>query len=530
MSSPSDASNERALFRRLADGDLSAEEFRALEERLLEDPAFRGRYVRHMGLEADLYEALAETPRSAPAPAPPSRSLRRRFAYAAAACGAAAIALAAAALLRPAPAERPTGYVEAQLRGLREVAVITRAEGLPPEALASLKPGMRVKPGTLALGQGHVQLDFFNGAQLVLEGPSELHILSSEAATLVAGRAAARVPESARGFVLNAPDAAVVDLGTEFALAVNDGRSEVHVVDGEVEVSLLGDDGNTLISERFGEDKTVRFGGESPALVSVEAPTAAPPKVQDLPTTPLLVSDEYVRAVLESGPSVYWRFESADAGVIPNEAGAGHGARIVGADDSPVIAVEGGALRFKSSDTPRYLESVGPIPLLNVGSFSMEFWINPDKLQYSTVVSVIPEGEVWTDFHLNVIEIVDSTSHLVHPPMTFRFLHRHPPSRGGGVNLFSSLGYTPGQWQHVVTVKTPHELSLYIDGRLMRRIEGKAGSDDLSYRLLLGELRDHTTERQFEGRLDEFAVYPRALSDEEVERHYRAVAGLRTEI
>jgi hypothetical protein len=48
-------------------------------------------------------------------------------------------------------------------------------------------------------------------------------------------RIRAFVPEPAQGFVIETPDYQAVDLGTEFAMSVgSDGRSEVHVVDGEV--------------------------------------------------------------------------------------------------------------------------------------------------------------------------------------------------------------------------------------------------------------------------------------------------------
>jgi hypothetical protein len=50
------------------------------------------------------------------------------------------------------------------------------------------------------------------------------------------------------------------------------------------------------------------------------------------------------------------------------------------------------------------------------------------------------------------------------------------------------------------------------------------GSDEAAYHVLLGELRATTPERQFVGSLDEIAIYPQALSDAQIERHYRLIA------
>ena len=59
MSQEPRPADERALWRRLVDGQLPQVEFAALEERLLADAAFRARCVQYMDLEASLYEELA---------------------------------------------------------------------------------------------------------------------------------------------------------------------------------------------------------------------------------------------------------------------------------------------------------------------------------------------------------------------------------------------------------------------------------------------------------------------------------------
>ena len=62
------------------------------------------------------------------------------------------------------------------------------------------------------------------------------------------------------------------------------------------------------------------------------------------------------------------------------------------------------------------------------------------------------------------------------------------------------------------------DIKLYFNGRLDRRLPGTMGSDDGDYQLLVGELR--FGERQFEGSLDEIAVYLRELTPTEIQSHY----------
>src|SRR5262245_56778228 len=131
------AADESALFRRLADDLLSPEEFNQLEERLLADRGFRERCVRHLDLEASLYEELAAPSETAPLAARPAIVLSWRIVWAAAASLASIAATALIAIFawpgmrgatKPGPGAE---YVEAQLRGLEVAAIITHVEGVP---------------------------------------------------------------------------------------------------------------------------------------------------------------------------------------------------------------------------------------------------------------------------------------------------------------------------------------------------------------------------------------------------------------
>lgn len=514
--------HERELFRRLVDETLSPEEFCALEERLLADRDFRVRFVRYMDLEASLYAELAMPAAEAP-------KARRRGGWGVpsrAMLGAVAVVLVVAVSLYRAGNTPRVQYAEVMLRGIEDAAIVTHVEGVAAQTSDEkpLRPGMRLKPGVLQLRQGLVQLEFLSGAKVLVQGPAELHILSPKSATLVSGQAAARVLQWGKGFVLNTRDAAFVDLGTEFAVGT-DGRhgSELQVVDGEVEVSLIGEDGNTLVSERVPGSSGLRVRRGATKLEAGSGSGSKLPRILDEPAAPLRVPREYVSAVMKSRPLIYWRFETVRDGVVPNEAGSQWSARVHGSSGAEVVD---GLLRFSTSGEPRYVAADEPLSELNAEAFTIELWVNADMLHWATVLGISPADDPDSVKHLNVIELAHRTS-LVHAPGAYRLLHRHPPSRGGGVNVFTPIGCTPGQWHHLVAVKTPEELRLHFDGKLVRRLGEAMGDDRNAYRLLLGQLRPSTVERQFSGSIDEFALYARALGESEIQEHYQALKGQR---
>src|SRR5262249_8571004 len=92
--------------------------------------------------------------------------------------------------------------------------------------------------------RGLAEIRFQCGARVVLEGPASLELLSGKSARLRHGKLTARVPGPATGFAIISPQGKVIDLGTEFGIAVADsGATEVYVFEGKVEAHAT-DNGN----------------------------------------------------------------------------------------------------------------------------------------------------------------------------------------------------------------------------------------------------------------------------------------------
>ncbi|MBL8796996.1 MAG: DNRLRE domain-containing protein [Planctomycetia bacterium] len=127
------------------------------------------------------------------------------------------------------------------LLGERQVATLASGGGckwdsgsLPTET------GARLGVGRLRLAEGVACIVFDNGAEVKLEGPAELELVSGERCVLRSGRLVAKVPPSAIGFTVDTPTAIFIDQGTEFGVNVRDGQaSDLQVFNGAVDAQHL---------------------------------------------------------------------------------------------------------------------------------------------------------------------------------------------------------------------------------------------------------------------------------------------------
>lgn len=110
--------------------------------------------------------------------------------------------------------------------------------------------GTHLTPGRLHLAEGVANLTFGKGAEVSLEGPAELEIVSADKCVLVSGRLVANVPPPAIGFIVETQAAMLHDLGTEFGVSVRGPDSvDVAVFDGLVDVQERSSGQVTQIKE-----------------------------------------------------------------------------------------------------------------------------------------------------------------------------------------------------------------------------------------------------------------------------------------
>lgn len=158
----------------------------------------------------------------------------------------------------------------------RPLATIVRTEGVRWKG--AVPEGELYAGARLTARRGLFELRFANGTNVVVESPADIELQGPGRAFLHRGRAVARVPKQARGFTLNSPRGPLVDLGTEFGVAVAaDGNTEVHVLDGIVEASLNQTAPVRLYEKqalRATKEATERLSADEGAFVTVLPPVA----------------------------------------------------------------------------------------------------------------------------------------------------------------------------------------------------------------------------------------------------------------
>jgi ferric-dicitrate binding protein FerR (iron transport regulator) len=215
--------NLDSLIHAKLDGEITPEQHVQLEALLRDDWQARRLYLKLADQQARLLQQPAVNTGRLKQPSVMSRTVRWRTS--ALIASAAAIALLAFIVWPHTTLDK-----EATSNGVAMVSQTLDAEF----AQATVRSGDTIAPGKLTLNKGLAQIEFFSGATVLIEGATQIEILSAWEARCVSGRVRVHVPPAAKGFLMHAPDVKLEDLGTEFALNVTGRESAVHVFDGEV--------------------------------------------------------------------------------------------------------------------------------------------------------------------------------------------------------------------------------------------------------------------------------------------------------
>ncbi|OYV04770.1 MAG: hypothetical protein CFE26_15110 [Verrucomicrobiales bacterium VVV1] len=211
-------------------GQLEPEEFQELENELLASKESRADYLRAVRLDAALHEESSRLREEEPA------ERVNVIKWSSIAIAAAAVVLAMLGIWKS--LNREPSSPLAGSSATEEIATMADTRDCKWKQSASLKIENRLSAGMLELESGVALIEFDSGAKLALQGPARLELISTKLARLHFGNATVRCEQGLYSFSLQTPTSTVIDLGTEFGVAVEpSGLSEVHVLDGEVEVA-----------------------------------------------------------------------------------------------------------------------------------------------------------------------------------------------------------------------------------------------------------------------------------------------------
>lgn len=235
--------------------DQHSEEARELEKLLTGNPAAQELYSHYMQETSSLrvYASSDECNDTCPSTAhlaeghsPFNRAATRRY-WLYAVAGALAAAVGFVFLEMPPPGDNPADAIK--------LATVTRVLGVTwsgeeqgrADALTRIGPGQ-----SLQFSSGQIEVVFDSGVELLVSGPADLKIESPLGVYCRRGAVSARVGEGGKGFTIRTPVTNVIDLGTEFAVRIDeDGRTGIAVFEGKVDVTPSDQFRGATTSERL---------------------------------------------------------------------------------------------------------------------------------------------------------------------------------------------------------------------------------------------------------------------------------------
>jgi hypothetical protein len=452
-------------------------------------------------------------------------------------------------LFAPTPQRAPMQTVERQPDPIATVVDSLDAAWSSPAL--SVADGTQLMAGSYSLRQGVVKVMFGNGATLLLEGPAEVELMSRERAKLNSGRVVANVPEQAVGFTLISAAAAFVDLGTEFGVEVTpNGDTLVTVLDGEV--ALVRDKAiNSGRSQtlQVGATRTVSADGRNVS----KRPFDESYFIREVPPTPADL------AILQSRPLAYWPLNEpdgagkvADLGRLSARGSVGNGV------DLGNTSSAAGAKSLAAFSILHDGINVGSLQFSTERNFTCEAWVMAKNIMNW------PPQRILSSFNRPPCQgfafgVADRGWYRL--PEQGPFLH---VTAHGVYDCVSVNSIPVDQWVHLAaSLDEMGEPQLYINGKLVSKrfrkrdpidTEGvdvgegttavEGGGDD-GHRwetfdswdgskiglvsegmTMIGrnppDSDGRTPPERWQGQLGGVAIYDRALSAEEIVRHYEA--------
>lgn len=212
--------------------------------------------------------------------------------------------------------------------------------------------------------------------------------------------------------------------------------------------------------------------------------------------------------VYPSGMVAYWKLDETSGTNAADAFGRNNGILVNG----PVwtSGIVGNALSFDGvDDYVNIPNSAGIAP----GSFSIEAWVTADvNNKFQGIASTHYKDVLPNQWALG--------TQWDAPYNKFRFWLG--TSTGSGIVIDSITQIITGTWYHVVATwdDSTRTGRLYVNGILENNATAVSGSFQGSYRpLVIGDFENLL--RLWDGTIDEVAVYNRALSLEEIQRHYQ---------
>jgi hypothetical protein len=484
------------------EGDVSEEEVAAFQKWLtvpanLQWFALRGelhsqlrRALKRRHIQASVLDANEDASMSAGHPTPVVRKRRMLLLTVAGLVTAACILIA---LIRHESSGTPNEHVNVA------ATIVSNVSGL---LISSNQPWKEtyLSVGEYELQKGLLHLQFNGGVMVYVEAPARFDMVSNSRVVLHRGRLSAKVPPEGIGFTVETPEAEVVDFGTEFSVDVEGGASEVHVFDGLVRVHPGASnrrDVTKSVDVQASQAVRITDGVRNPENIAI----ATDRFIRNFEEPRL----NYARAIKQLSPLAYYRMPIRDRGLVaqpPEHSGVvltGEGKR----PPHACGAFAGGSLRVGVDSTGRGGRVDSP-PALSTGRFSLAVFVYLEGPGQNGVVATNFDGQQGS-FDLSL----DENGML---QATIRNSDRD-------LNVVTSNSNLPLKtWRHVVVTADGETLQLYEDGDLVAAKPCISVATTNAETVWFGT--NANARRVWCGRIDELALFDKALTKEEIAALY----------
>ena len=387
----------------------------------------------------------------------------------------------------------------------------------------SPQQGEPLDPGTLRLESGLAQIVFYSGVRIAIQGPAELEVVSQNEAFVRMGRLTADVPPQASGFRIRTPMMGIETGGASFGVGVSPRQAELHVFRGSVEVQSAGDAAGRVLKEGRGaviaDSGPARYlranPGEFASLSNLQSKSAvaeatrfdqwrsANRRIDELPS--LLVHLDF-----DTHADSDWRLQnlSGRSGPVPD-------ATIVGCQWSRGRWPEKRALEFQSVSDRVRMNVPGQFESLTLAT-----WVRVQGLGRKINSLFMSDGFMAGTVHWFIRQDgVLGMTVIGADPMNFQVA---ASDRVISLDRF-------GLWMHLAVVLDGrgNRVVHYLNGA---PITEKALRIEPPFRIGPAEIGnwnptgfpgdDPFLIRNFSGAMDEFFIFDRALSDQEIESLY----------
>lgn len=219
----------------------------------------------------------------------------------------------------------------------------------------------------------------------------------------------------------------------------------------------------------------------------------------------LLLAVSMVSWSADSDLVIYYSFDNF-ANVVPDDSGKGHNGTIVGDITFDAGGKRGGAAKFVKN---AYIDLDGanfPIADVPVDAITLCAWAKPENTgDNQAIFNARASDETW----------------VVHPEFRGSGKVRWLLRTAGGTTIFNMEEgqWNPDQWQHFAGIydSANNKAILYLGGELVKEMDTTGNTKivgDWKLGARVGKNIDDA--RPFAGLMDDFCIYKRALSQDEI--------------